>query len=107
MHAQVNLVSVSENVFILLMWSRRSPPVSRSMMRYSVCESWKAYDMFTIKSCLSEDNILRSLRTLFADFFVITLILDISFIAYSFSSTVLKIENTFPKPPIPIILIFL
>lgn len=88
MHAAVNLVSCSLNTLFLEMWRRMSPPVSKSIMRYKVCESWNPNYIFTMKSKFKLDNILRSFITLLADFLVIILILDISFIAYSFCSIV-------------------
>jgi len=88
-HALVNLVSVSLKTRFLEICSRISPPVNKSIMRYRVCESWNPYYILTRKSKLRFANILRSFITLFADFFVIILILDISFIAYSFCSIVL------------------
>lgn len=85
-HAIINLVSFSRNFTPLIRWYLMSPPVSKSMTRYSLFRVWKANFILIIRGWLSCSRIFRSSTTLLMLFLPQTLSFSISFIAYCLES---------------------
>ena len=83
MQASMNFVSYSLKRRLFPMWYLRSPPVSKSLIRYRFSLSWKAKLMFTRKGCYSLQRSFFSLMTEVTDLFAMIRALDISFMAYT------------------------
>ena len=101
MQAIKNFVWCSENVFCVIKWQRRSPPLCICMTKYKLSVSWNACTMFTINGWLSWARIFRSFITELILRFERTLGLYISFMANNLPSLYLVTSHTFPNPPLP------
>ncbi len=109
MQAAKNLVCYSVNLCFRQMWYLKSPPGIRSITRYKVSLSWKAWRILIMNLFLSTlsrflsflmDSLLFFARIL--DKSKIYTAFDIYFIAKYWPVFFSFTLNTLPKPPFPI-----